>query len=272
MSRAARSGTPRAPGWQRALVTGASGGIGEVMARQLAARGCHLVLVARTRTALETLADELSAAHGVEVEVLPADLITEDGVAAVEARLGAEGGPPVDLLINNAGYGTAGQFALLDPDRLAGEVRLNVLALVRLTRAAVPGMVDRGGGAVLNVSSVASLQPIPNMATYAATKAFVTSFSESLHEELRPRGVTVTALLPGFTRTGFKARSGLEHSGIPDFAWVDAGRVAEAGLAATAAGRALCIPGLAWKAVSALTRPLPRSLVRRVMGAGQHTW
>ena len=165
--------------WQRALVTGASGGIGEALARRLAAQGSHLVVVARTQPALEKLAGELSAAHGIEVEVLPADLITEDGVASVEARLSDAGAPPVDLLINNAGYGSAGQFAELDPARVAGEVRLNVLALVRLTRAAVPAMVDRGGGAVLNVSSVASLQPIPNMATYAATKAFVTSFSES---------------------------------------------------------------------------------------------
>ncbi|HEY3241638.1 MAG TPA: SDR family oxidoreductase, partial [Acidimicrobiia bacterium] len=203
MSRTPPSGSPRAPGWERALVTGASGGIGEVLARRLAARGCHLVLVARTEPALEKLASELSAAHGVDVEVLPADLITEEGVAAVEARLAQDGAPPVDLLVNNAGYGSAGPFAELDPARVAGEVRLNVLALVRLTRAAVPGMVARGRGSVLNVSSVASLQPLPNMATYAATKAFVTSFSESLHEELRGRGVTVTALLPGFTRTGF---------------------------------------------------------------------
>lgn len=258
--------------WQRALVTGASGGIGEALARRLAARGCHLVLVARTQTALEKLAGELAAAHGIDTEVLPADLTTEDGVVAVEARLGEEGGPPVDLLVNNAGFGSAGQFAELDPARVADEVRLNVLALVRLSRAALPGMVARGTGALLNVSSVAALAPIPNFATYAATKAFVASFSESLHEELRGRGVTVTALLPGFTRTGFSARSGLGHSRIPDFAWMDAGRVADDALAATAAGRAVCIPGLAWKAVSALSRPLPRSLVRRLMGAGQHTW
>jgi short-subunit dehydrogenase len=258
--------------WSRALVTGGSGGIGEALARRLAAQGCHLVLVARTQEALEKLAGELSAAHGVDVEVLAADLSTEAGAAAVEARLAEGGGPPVDLLVNNAGYGSAGQFAELDPARVAGEVRLNVLALVRLTRAAVPGMVDRGAGAVLNVSSVAGLAPIPNMATYAATKAFVTSFSESLHEELRGRGVTVTALLPGFTRTGFSARSGFGRSRIPDFAWMDAGRVADDALAATAAGRAICIPGLAWKAVSALSRPLPRSLVRRLMGAGQRTW
>jgi hypothetical protein len=251
-------------------VTGGSGGIGEALARRLAAQGCHLVLVARTQPALEKLAGELSATCGIDVEVLPADLITEEGVAAVEARLAEEAGPPVDLLVNNAGYGSAGPFAELDPARVAGEVRLNVLALVRLTRAAVPGMVARGAGAVLNVSSVAGLQPIPNMATYAASKAFVTSFSESLHEELRGRGVTVTAVLPGFTRTGFQARAGVSR--LPTWAWMDAGRVADAALAATAAGRAVCIPGLAWKALAAVTGPLPRSLVRRVMGAGQHTW
>ena len=260
----------RAWPWGRALVTGASGGIGEALVRRLAARGCHVVLVARTEPALRHLADELAAAHGVEAEVIPADLTNEDAVAAVAARLGAEGGPPVDLLVNNAGYGTAGAFATLDPARVAGEVRLNVLAPVRLTSAAVPGMVARGRGAVLNVSSVAGLQPIPNMATYAATKAFVTSFSESLHEELRASGVTVTALLPGFTKTGFQARAGVSR--LPSWAWMDAGRVADDALAATAAGRAVCIPGVPWKALAAVTRPLPRGLVRRVMGAGQRTW
>ncbi|MGH9004781.1 MAG: SDR family NAD(P)-dependent oxidoreductase, partial [Acidimicrobiia bacterium] len=218
--------------WQRALVTGASGGIGEALARRLAARGCHLVLVARTVPALDQLAAELSAAHGVEAEVLPADLITEDGVAAVAARLADGAGPPVDLLVNNAGYGSAGKFAELDPARVAGEVRLNVLALVRLTSAAVPPMVARGRGSILNVSSVAGLQPIPNMATYAATKAFVTLFSESLHEELRAQNVTVTALLPGFTKTGFQARAGVSR--LPTWAWMDAGQVADAALAATA--------------------------------------
>lgn len=261
-------------------MTGASGGIGEAMARRLAAGGCHLVVVARSTAALERLAGELSAAHGVEVEVLPADLVTEEGVAAVEARL-EEGATPeageraVDLLVNNAGFGTAGPFATLEAVRVADEVRLNVLALVRLSRAAVGGMVARGRGAVLNVSSVAGLQPLPRMATYSATKAFVTTFSEALHEELRGKGVTVTALLPGFTRTGFQARADLEHlegSRIPGFAWMDAGRVAGDALAATAAGRAVCIPGRAWKVLAALTRPVPRSVVRRVTGAGQRAW
>ena len=256
--------------WERAVVTGASGGIGEALARRLAARGCHVILVARTEPALEKLAAELATAHDVETEVLAADLTSEEGVATVVARLRDGAGRPVDLLVNNAGYGSAGQFYRLDPERVAGEVRLNVLALVRLTSAAVPGMVERGGGAVLNVSSVAGLQPIPNMATYAATKAFVTSFSESLHEELRGRGVTVTALLPGFTKTGFQARAGVSR--LPTWAWMDAGRVADDALAATAAGRAVCIPGLAWKAISAITSPLPRGLVRRVMGAGQKGW
>lgn len=263
--------------WGRALVTGASGGIGEAVARRLAAGGCHLVVVARSTAALERLAGELSATHGIQVEVLPADLVTEEGVAAVEARL-EDGAAPdagdraVDLLVNNAGFGSAGAFATLDSTRVAGEVRLNVLALVRLSRAAVGGMVARGRGAVLNVSSVAGLQPLPKMATYSATKAFVTTFSEALHEELRGKGVTVTALLPGFTRTGFQARADLERSRIPGFAWMDAGRVADDALAATAAGRAVCIPGLAWKLLAALSRPVPRSVLRRVTGAAQRAW
>lgn len=251
--------------WARALVTGASSGIGQVMARRLALAGTALVVVARRQDELGKLAGELTAANGAEVEVIPADLVTDDGVARVEERL-RDATRPVDLLVNNAGFGTAGRFADIDPERIGDEIRLNVLALARLTSAALPGMIARGRGSVLNVASVAGLQPLPGFANYAATKAYVIGLSEALHEEVRGTGVTVTALVPGFTRTNFQARAGHGGKGLPKFVWLQAEPVAAAGLAAAARGDALCVPGFGYQAVAALTRPIPRSLVRRVTG------
>jgi uncharacterized protein len=187
--------------YTRALITGASSGIGEALARELAARHVDLVLVARSADRLAELADELHRAHDVDVELLPADLTDDDGLQAVEARL-RQVDAPIDLLVNNAGVGQVGDFVDLDVDGAQQQIELNILAPVRLAHAALPGLRDRGGG-ILNVSSISANQPVPRMATYAATKAFLTSWSESLHEELRGSGVHVTALAPGFTRTGF---------------------------------------------------------------------
>ena len=268
----------RAP-WSTALVTGASSGIGEAIARELAARGVgHLVLVARRAERLEALAAQLAAAHGTTAEVLVADLAERDGpgsLAAVEARLAQPGErPTVDLLVNNAGLGTSGPFAALPIEDEQRELDVNVTAVVRLARAALGPMSAAGRGALLNVSSLASYQPSPGMATYGATKAFVTLFSETLHEELRGSGVTVTALLPGYTRTEFQRHLGDdETSGAPDAVFLSAERVAAAALDATARGRALCIPGPGYKLVGALVTPLPRSARRWLMGkaAGRAT-
>jgi uncharacterized protein len=169
-----------------ALVTGASAGIGTAFATQLAARGDGVVLVARDRDRLDALAGVLAGSHGVATEVLVADLTDPDQLASVEARLG-DRDRPIDVLGNNAGFGTNGRFAELDRDTEAREIGLNVVALVRLTHAAVAPMIERGSGGVLNVSSLAGGQPTPGNATYGATKAFVTSFTQSLHEEVRGR-------------------------------------------------------------------------------------
>jgi short-subunit dehydrogenase len=253
--------------WDAALVTGASAGIGEAVARALASHGVgRLVLVARRVDRLEALAAELSAAHGTEVELLPADLAAPRDLQRVEARL-ADGDRPLDLLVNNAGLGTSGHLVGLDPAGEEHEIRVNVIAPVRLTRAALPGLIERGHGAVLNVSSLASYQPSPGSATYAATKAFLTSFSEAIHEEVRGTGVTITAVLPGFTRTEFQQVSGGDvGAAAPSWAWLTAESVAEAGLASTAAGRALCIPGLGYQLVAGATTPLPRTAKRWIMG------
>ncbi|MGI8331107.1 SDR family NAD(P)-dependent oxidoreductase [Actinomadura scrupuli] len=237
--------------YRSALVTGASSGIGESMARTLADRGCDLVLVARREELLDGLADDLRGTRKVGVEVLAADLTDPAQLARVEERLRAE---PVDLLVNNAGYGAFGAFAGIPLDDQLKEIDLNVTALVRLSYAALPGMIERGRGGVLNVASVAGFAPSPGSATYGATKAFVASFSESLHAEVRDAGVTVTALCPGFTRTDEDTAAGL--------LWLRRDDVARAGLDAVGAGRAQCVPGMRYKAVMPALKLVPRPLVR----------
>lgn len=249
-----------------ALVTGASSGIGREFARQLAARDKDLVVVARRRENLEEVGRDLRERHGIEVEVLPADLTDQADLSTVEERL-ADRLRPVDLLVSNAGFGTYGPFQELDPDREDAEIRLNVLAVTRLAHAAVPSMLERGRGAICNVSSVAGFQPVPYNATYAATKAFVTSFSQSLHEELRGSGVQVLALCPGFVRTEFHEVADIDRTMVPAAAWLQAPDVVSTALAALARGEALCVPGLAYKLLAASTHLAPRSLVRRVAGA-----
>jgi len=252
--------------WPVALVTGASSGIGRAIAVRLAADGSDLVLVARRRDLLEALAEELRSAWGVEVEVLVADLTGSAELARVEERL-REDGRPVDLLVNNAGLGAQGRFADIPLDWQERQIRLNVLAPVRLTHVALEGMLSRGRGGVLNVSSIAGTQPLPNLATYAATKAYLSSFSHSLHEEVRRSGVAVTALLPGFTRTEFHDAAGMSRSIVPGAAWMSAEVVAAAGLGAVARGRAQCVPGLGYRLLSGVSRLTPWSITRRVVGS-----
>lgn len=251
--------------WSNALVTGASSGIGEVFARKVASQGTNLVLVARRADRLEELAEQVRKEHGVEAEVLAADLSDPDGVAAVEERL-RQVERPVDLLMNNAGFGTRGLFYELDVEKEEEEIRLNVLALVRLTRAVLPVMVAREHGGVVNVSSLGSFQPVPMMATYAATKAFVTSFTEALAEEVRGTGVKVVALCPGFTRTEFGDHVGAESAGVPEFLWMDAGPVVDSALSALDHGRVIAIPGFLNQATAATTRLVPRGVLRRFVG------
>lgn len=255
--------------FKRALVTGASAGIGEAFARELAGRGTHLVLVARSADRLESLAGQLREQLGVEVEVLTADLTAEDDLARVEDRL-RRADAPVDLLVNNAGFGTFGRFDRLDVSREEAEIRLNTLAPVRLTHALLPGLRARGGGGVLNVSSMASFQPVGRMATYGATKAFLTSFSEALHEELRGEGIHITALCPGFTRTEFQAAAGVEDasSAIPGPLWGEAPDVARDGIEGVARNRAIVVPGTLNKVGASVSSLSPSAVTRRVVHAG----
>ncbi|WP_067804490.1 SDR family NAD(P)-dependent oxidoreductase [Actinomadura formosensis] len=237
--------------YRTALVTGASSGIGESFARLLAGRGTGLVIVARRAELLDGLARELVERYRVAVEVVAADLTDPAQRAEVEGRLRAE---PVELLVNNAGYGAFGAFAELPLDEHLAQIELNVAALVRLTHAALPGMIARGRGGVLNVASMAGFAPSPGSATYGATKAYVAAFSESLHSEVAGKGVHVTALCPGFTRT--------EDDVPPNPLWLRRDDVARAGLDAVAAGRALCVPGMQYKAAFPALKLVPRPLLR----------
>jgi len=255
--------------FRTALVTGASSGIGEAMVRRLAGDGVATVIVARRADRLEALAEELSAAPG-PVDVLTADLAGDEGVDTVAGWLD-DADWPVDLLVNNAGFGTSGRVAEIEADRMRDELAVNVVALTRLTRAALPAMLERRRGWILNVSSVASFQPAPRLAVYGASKAYVTSFTEALHEELRGTGVRATALCPGLTRTEFMevsrgAEAAESDGGYPAMAWLSADEVAAEGLRDSARGRALSIPGVQYKALVTTAGFIPRGLMRRMSG------
>ena len=251
--------------WDRALVTGASSGLGQTFATQLAAEGTDVVLVARSAEQLEELASNLRAAHDVEAEVLAADLVTAEGRAAVEDRL-RDDERPVDLLVNNAGFGTIGRLVQQDVEAQARMVELNVTTVVRLSHVAAWQMAERGHGGILNVSSLSAFQPLPTMATYAATKAAVSSFTQALHEELLGTGVHVTTLSPGFTRTSFAAAAGATETAdaIPAALWMEPEPVCRAGLQGVASNRASVVPGLANRAASVVVSSVPGTLKRKL--------
>jgi short-subunit dehydrogenase len=254
----------REPVERTALVTGASSGIGLAFANRLAADGWRLILVARRADRLESLAKEFGERYGAGFEVFPADLTRPEELLAVEERIAGE--PSLELLVNNAGFGTVGRFAELDPDGEESEIRLNVVAVARLARAALPGMIARERGAVINVSSMAAFAPSPYMATYAATKAYVNAFTEGLHDELEGTGVKVQALCPGFTRTEFQEVAGANTDDLPGFAWQEPDDVVDASLAGLEDGTLIVVPGRTNQALTALTSAVPRSWTRRVLG------
>lgn len=253
-----------------ALVTGTSSGIGEEFARQLGRRGHDVVLVARRKDRLEALAATLSAVHGVGAEVIQADLTSDRGVARVEERLRAG---DIDLLVNNAGVGTVGEFAQLPLERELGQVDLNIRALLRLTHAGLASMIRRKRGVIINVASMAAFQSVPYNATYAATKAFVLHFSEAVHEEAKPHGVTVTCLCPGPVRTEFQQVAGIDGDRMGGrallryMARTNAHDVVEAALFAADAGRAIAIPGAVNAAIAETAQAVPRFVARRLAGA-----
>lgn len=246
----------------RALVTGASSGIGRAIAVELASRGTDLVLVARDEVRLHELADQVSAAHGVDVGVLAADLTLPDARGRVEQRIADL--PAVDCVVNNAGWGPYGDLAGSDAATEADCVELNVTALTRLSQVAAQTFRARRHGAILNVSSLSAFQPFPGHATYAATKAFVNSLTEALHEELLGTGVHVTALCPGYTRTEFHERAEWDVTAVPASAWGRAEDVARAGVDGVLANRAIVIPGAANRALGNLSRVVPSTLSRKV--------
>jgi uncharacterized protein len=248
-----------------ALVTGASSGIGEAFARELGARGHDLVLVARRGERLEAEAARLIAAHGVAVEPLAADLGTPEGVAAVAVRL-TDASRPVDLLVNNAGVGSSGNFWELPVEGETAVINLNVIALTQLTHAALGPMVERNAGGVINVSSIGAYQPVPFNATYGATKAFVSSFTNAVREELRGTDVQLMVVAPGFTRTEFQETS-FEPGPLPEFVWQSADTVAATAMRAYDRGRGVCITGAVNVVAAAASSVMPAGVMRRVSGA-----
>ena len=246
---------------KRALITGASAGIGEGFARQMARQGYDLVLVARRKDRLDALASELSSKHSISADAVEADLAGEHGLSLVEERLRSG---EIEVLVNNAGFGTTGEFAELSLEREVAELDLNIRAVLRLTHAALAAMVPRKRGAIINVASMAAFQPIPYNATYAASKAFVLHFSEAVHEEVRRHGVTVTCLCPGLVRTEFQQVAGLDADGIPAISVMSVDAVVRSALSAMRGGRAITVPGAVNVATVAGTRMAPRFLVRRI--------
>jgi len=252
------------------LVTGASAGIGVAFAEQLAADGYNLAIVARRADRLTDLAERLRAAHGVTVDVLVCDLADISQRDTMLSALAATG-RHVDILINNAGYGMQGRWLDMDPETERQMINLVVDAPLHLCRVVIPGMVVRGRGAVLNLGSIASFQPMPGMATYGAAKAFSLSFSNALHAELAGTGVTVTECCPGPVRTEFTALAGGEEFAklIPDFAWKEPGEVAAEALRELARGRRLVTPGWVTTVSAFAGRHAPRgpllTVVNRLM-------
>jgi len=243
-----------------ALVIGASSGIGAAFAHRLAAQGFDVVLVARREGRLRALAAEVNRGHGVTADVIVADLSRPADVERVEARIAR--GRPVEVLINNAGFGTVGYFWEIDLGRQLDMIQVHVGASVRLIRAVLPGMISRGRGSIINVSSLAAFVPTPGNATYSATKAYLTIFSEALNKELRGTGVKVQVLVPGFTFTEFYDTPEYRRvdmvtkvrSTVPGPLWMTADELGARSLESLGSGRLLCVPGLGNRLMIALAR------------------
>jgi uncharacterized protein len=250
-----------------ALITGPTSGLGEGFARRYASDGHDLVLVARNVERLQSLADELHAEAGIDVEVLGADL----AVAADRAKVGERLSRGVQVLVNNAGFGTSGEFWDADLESLQSQLDVNVTAVLALTHAALPPMLAAGAGTVINVASVAGLLP-GRGSTYSASKAWVISLSEGLANGLGGTGVGVHALCPGFVHTEFHERAGIEMSGTPSFLWLEVDDVVRDCLAGVAKDHVVIVPGLQYKALTTGARLVPRNLVRamtKVVGRGR---
>ncbi|QEO14354.1 SDR family oxidoreductase [Agromyces intestinalis] len=250
-----------------ALITGASSGLGVEFARQLAASGADLVLVARDRAALDRVAEAVRAASGVRVEVLAADLLKPRDLARVVARV-ADAERPIDLLVNNAGFGLPLDFARNDVDDEVRHLELHVEVPMRLSHAALGAMLARGRGRIVNIASVAGFVP---RSTYGACKGWLISFSRWANGRYGPDGVTTTAICPGFTHTNFHERMGLPpgQEGVPGPMWLDAKQVVREGLRDVARGKAVSVPSLRYRVLVGLTRLAPPSLAARIGERGR---
>jgi short-subunit dehydrogenase len=251
-----------------ALITGGTAGIGKSFAVEFARSGYRLVLVARDADRLETVAGELRELGAAEVETLPADLSTESGRAAVEARL-RDGEQPVDFLVNNAGFGLGRAFTKSSIEDEETLLDVHVRATLRLTHAALPGMIERGRGAVINVASVAAFAP---RGTYSAAKAWIVTFTESVAAEVRSSGVRAMALCPGFTHTEFHQRAQVSTNDIPGWMWLNADDVVKTALRDLRRGLPVSIPGAQYKALTAATRYVPRSITTRISRSMSKRW
>ncbi len=253
---------------ETALITGASAGIGSALAGCFAQGGFDLVLVARSADKLQALAESLAAAYGIKVSVEPCDLSLEGAAAKLAARL-RKRKIEVDVLVNNAGVLEMGAFVDIDKVRQLGMLQLNVMGLTAMLVEFLPPMRERTRGRILNVASIAAFQPLPSLATYAATKAYVLSLTEALAEELKPDGITVTALCPGITATNMssQAQENNERLQLPSFVIGDMEEVAQAGYDACMAGEVIRVPGRLNLANTLLARATPKWLVRRISGA-----
>ncbi|WP_028637151.1 SDR family NAD(P)-dependent oxidoreductase [Nocardioides sp. URHA0032] len=248
-----------------ALVTGPTAGIGRSFAHQLAEQGYDLVLVARDKERLEAEAAELRTAYGVAVEVLPADLVDRAELATVAARL-SDPARPVDLLVNNAGFGLKKRFLDNTVDEEQAMLDVLVTAVMRLSHAALGAMSERGSGGIINVSSVAAFLP---RGSYSAAKAYVNSFSEWASREYAPRGVTVTCLCPGFTKTEFHERMQVGRGSAPDFMWLDADELVRTALKDHARGKVFSIPSPQYKVISTAARLIAGGVLQRFQGLGR---
>lgn len=252
------------PRKERALVTGASSGIGKEIARVLSSQGCDLVITARRRLELENLSKELIDRHSIDVKVVVADLSDQVGAENLIRETGE-----IDILVNNAGYGFLGEHMKLNQEGQLNMINLNIRALTHLTRHYGSEMKKQGSGRILNVASIAGYQPGPNMAVYCATKAYVLSYSRALHAELKKTGVSVTALCPGFVETGFQEVAGMELGALELSGAVPADKVAKTAVKAMRKGRREVIPGLLNKPIPYANRLIPISLnlavVKRLM-------
>ena len=255
---------PEAPSGRRALITGASSGLGIEFAELLAAQKMNLVLAARRKEPMEKLAEDLRRRHGVDVLVEPIDLAAPGAAARLKDSLN-ERAIQIDILVNNAGYGLQGEFLKTPIERTTDMIQLNITALTELSYVFGRDMAARGSGEILLIASLLAFQPVPTYAAYAATKSYVLSFGEALHDELRTQGVVVTSLCPGHTETGFDAAAGAQVSPMLRLLTMKPLPVAEAGLEALAKGKASVIAGFMNKVVAFSTRLTPRSMQRASM-------